>query len=410
MRQLLFHDDPQFWFETVRVFGHAAYGGSDFGEVLATASRIRSGDYDAWHDAWLATADRLAAEADRAQTGGHPISARDARLRACTYYRTAEFFLHDDPDDPRIAHAHDRAVACFQTAAPHFDTPAEPIQIPYDDTTLHGYFYPAPGTDPRPTLVMHNGFDGSAEELHFMGAAAGSERGYHVLTFDGPGQPSAIRRGLTFRPDWENVVGPVLDHATALPGVDPDRIALLGVSLGGMLAPRAAAFDSRVAGLVAVDGVYDAGTAITAMLPFTSQEVRRRALAEHDPDFDAALDQMMRASPTLRWACAHGSYVMDADSPRAFLAKYLDYHLRDGVAERITCPTLICAAENDLYFNGRDQPPEPQRLHQHLTAPKTLLTFTEVEGADAHCHLGAQRLATARIYDWLDNALVGPSW
>ena len=43
----------QFWFETLRVFGHASYGGADFGEVVATASQISAGDYDGWHDAWL---------------------------------------------------------------------------------------------------------------------------------------------------------------------------------------------------------------------------------------------------------------------------------------------------------------------------------------------------------------------
>ncbi|MCW2947284.1 MAG: hypothetical protein JWR24_4001 [Actinoallomurus sp.] len=40
MRALLFRDNEQFWFETLRVLGHASYGGSDFGEVVATAERI----------------------------------------------------------------------------------------------------------------------------------------------------------------------------------------------------------------------------------------------------------------------------------------------------------------------------------------------------------------------------------
>jgi alpha-beta hydrolase superfamily lysophospholipase len=94
--------------------------------------------------------------------------------------------------------------------------------IPYGDTVLHGYFYRAAngGGDgtARPTMVLHNGFDGSAEEMHSNGAAAGSERGYHVLTFDGPGQPAARHLdGLVFRPDWENVVTPVLDWVMARP-------------------------------------------------------------------------------------------------------------------------------------------------------------------------------------------------
>jgi pimeloyl-ACP methyl ester carboxylesterase len=396
MKQIMFTEDPQFWFETVRLFGHAAYGGADFGEVLAAASNVTPGDYDSWHDAYRALADRLYAEA--ADAG--PVTARDLLLRASTYYFSAEFFLHGDPADPRIAAAYDRSVECFRRAGV-----AEPVEIPYEGTVLRGYLYRAPGDGPKPLLIMHSGFDGSAEELHFMGAGAGAERGYHVLTFDGPGQPSALRgEKLVFRPDWENVVTPVVDFALGLDGVDPARIALLGVSLGGELAPRAAAFEPRLAALVAVDGVYDAGAAVTGLLPGDRAEIVRRAHAPEDPEFDALLLAGRQASPTLRWACDHGRYVMGAATDREFVAKYLEYTLEDGVAEKIACPTLVCEAADDLFFGGETET-EPRRLYAHLTAPKTLLTFTAEEGADAHCHVGAQRLAAGRIYDWLDRTL-----
>ena len=396
MKQLMFEGDQQFWFETLRLFGHAAYGGSDFGEVLAAASQVTPGDYDGWHDAYRALADRLYAEA---ATAG-PVTARDLLLRASTYYFSSEFFLHGDPSDPRIVAAYDRSVESFRRSGV-----AQPIEIPYEGTILRGYFYRAPGDGPKPTLVMHNGFDGSAEELHFFGALAGVERGYHVLTFDGPGQPSAIRREkLVFRPDWENVVGPVLDFLAGDPGVDQGRIALLGVSLGGMLAPRAAAFEPRLAAVVAVDGVYDAGAAAIAFLPWSREETQRRANAEHDVEFDQILAAARQASPTMRWACDHGRYVLGAATDREFVAKYLEYTLEGGVAEKITCPVLVCEAADDLFFGG-DGETEPRRLYRHLTGPKTMLTFTAEEGADAHCHVGAQRLAAGRIYDWLDRTL-----
>jgi hypothetical protein len=83
----MFQDDQQFWFETLRNLGLAVYGGSDVGEVVATASQVTSGDNDGWHDAWLSTAKRLEVEA----RASHPVSARDGLLRASTYYRAAEF-------------------------------------------------------------------------------------------------------------------------------------------------------------------------------------------------------------------------------------------------------------------------------------------------------------------------------
>jgi hypothetical protein len=108
----------------------------------------------------------------------------------------------------------------------------------------------------------------------------------------------------------------------------------------------------------------------------------------------------MKASPTARWSFTHGMWATGAKSPRAFVAKALDYHLRDGVAEAIKCPTLVCDAESDLFFKA-----QPQALYDHLTCRKTMVRFTAAEGAGAHCEVGASRLAFARMFDWLDETL-----
>ncbi|MEU8246780.1 alpha/beta fold hydrolase [Nonomuraea sp. NPDC048916] len=389
MRPIIFEKDPTFWYETLRSFGHIAYGGADFGEVLTTSQRIIEGDYDSWHDEWLATADRVTAEAAESLAAGRRVSARDGFLRASNYYRAAEFFLHGDPADPRIDVAYTGQVTCFRAFADL--SGIERVEIPYEGTTLPGYLYRGTG---GATVVMHNGFDGSAEELHFFAAAALSERGFNVLTFDGPGQPGALREGLVFRPDWEHVVGPVLDFLLAEPHVDDSRVALLGVSMGGMLAPRAAAFDPRIKALIAFDGVYDMGHIVAARFG-GDRSAAAQALSR--PEADAQLSALMEHDPTMRWAFTHGTWAFGAPSPRGYLTALLDYHLGDGVAERITCPTLVCSAFGDFAFQG-----QPEALYEHLTCDKTLIEFTEAEGADAHCQSGAQRLALARISDWLE--------
>jgi alpha-beta hydrolase superfamily lysophospholipase len=400
LKQLLFPNNIQFWYETLRSMSHIAYGGADFGEVVATGERIVEGDYDSWYVEWLATADRVSAEADKALAAGHDVSARDGFLRASNYYRSAEFFLHGHPCDPRHDHAYDRSVASFRAAAALFSPVIEPVEIPYEETTLPGYLYRADDSGtPRPTLIMHNGFDGTAEELHFFGAMAGIERGYNVLTFDGPGMPGPCHReGLVFRPDWENVISPVVDFAQGLPEVDNSRIALLGLSMGGILAPRAAAFEHRLAALIAVDGLYDLGQTAVRNVPGTRAEAERLLRAQAAPELDAAFEQTMTRDPIARWAINHGMYVMGVDTPRAFNASYLDYTLQGGIAEQIQCPTLVCDAEEDMFFKG-----QPEQLYDHLTCPKTLMVFTAEEGAGAHCHPGAMRLSIARIYDWLDD-------
>jgi alpha-beta hydrolase superfamily lysophospholipase len=401
MPHLMFGDDPQFWFETLRVIGAADYGGAQFGEAMMTASRIRSGDYDGWHDQWKATADAVAAEAQASLRASRRVSARDGFLRASNYYRNAEFFLHANPADPRMRHAYEQSVACFRQAAALFDSPVEAVEVPYARTTLPGYFYRADASPAqRPLIVMHNGFDGSVEEMHFLGAQAAVERGYNVLAFDGPGQFGPLHReGLTFRPDWEKVVAPVLDYAlTRSSDVDPARIALMGVSMGGLLAPRAAAFERRLSACIANDGIYDYGAAqLAAVPPAYREEFKRRLRAERDEEIDQMLARIMASNPTVRWAFTHGMYAMGAPTPRRYMAASLDYTLAGGIAEAIACPTLVCEAEDDIFFTD-----QPQQLYEHLTCPKTLLRFTAAEGAGAHCQVSASRLAFGRIYDWLD--------
>ncbi|MFJ9424852.1 alpha/beta hydrolase family protein [Streptomyces sp. NPDC101249] len=406
MRPLLFPDHPTYWFETVRSMSHIAYGGADFAEVLDTAGKITGGDPDSWHDAWRETADRIAGDARAAERGGHRVSARDAWLRAWNYYRNAEFFLHGDPGDPRILDNYDRSVAAFRRHADLAGPGApRPVRVPFEDAELPGYLYPSPLPGRRPLLLMHSGYDGSAEELHVQGAVAAQERGYHVLTFDGPGQPGTRHhQGLHFRPDWETVVGAVLDWAAVhVPDADPDRIGLLGVSLGGELCVRAAAFERRLAAVIAVDGLYDFGATLTAHFPVSDPEALAALLRDPGPaaEIDEALERAADASDTARWGLGHGQYVMGGGSPRGFLLRALDYHLRDGVAESVTCPVLICEAEDDLFFPG-----QPDAVFDHLTAEdRTLMRFTAAEGAGAHCHAGAQRYALARIIGWLDDRL-----
>ena len=132
--QLLFPDDLQFWYETLRWLGLAAYGGADFGEVVTTARRISAGLYDSWYEQWAATAQRVEAEARGQLAAGHPVSGRDGLLRAATYARSAEFFTGDADPDPRGRAAYQASVGCFADAAALMSPAVTPVTIPFEGT------------------------------------------------------------------------------------------------------------------------------------------------------------------------------------------------------------------------------------------------------------------------------------
>jgi len=277
--------DRSLYFELVRTLGKALEHGSDLGESLETARRIAAHEgeglhplLDAWYREWNATAERVHAIGVEAERRNHTASAGAAYLRASEYYRAADFFLHDEPANPEIVRLWDAMHGDFVRGLTLTGVRFEEVEIPYGNTTLHGYFFPAYADGRRaPTLVVHQGFDGTAEECWFGVGADGVRRGYNVLAFDGPGQGRAVRKqGLHFRPDWEAVVTPVVDWTLARSDVDPDRVVLYGISMGGYLAPRAAAYEPRLRAVIANEGVYDVFENDAATGRMTTDELRAR--------------------------------------------------------------------------------------------------------------------------------------
>ena len=126
----------------------------------------------------------------------------------------------------------------------------------------------------------------------------------------------------------------------------------MGLSMGGLLAPHAAAFEHRLAAVIAVDGAYDQGQTVRAGAGDVPG-LERRLRAGADPELDAQLARQMQASPVMRWAMEQAQWAFGVPTPRQACAAFLDYHLRDGIAEKIACPALICDAASGLFFAGQ---------------------------------------------------------
>ena len=174
-------EDNSFAFEFVRNLGFMYYGGSDLGEMMAAAGRIKEGDLGSWFTEWDKLANRIVSRADASAAAGHLVSAREGYLRASTYFRTAEFYLHGDPVDPRILATSRASQKAYAQAAKLSGSTWDPVEISYEGTKLPGYFYKVDDSGKRrPTLVYHGGYDSSVEEMYFFLAAAAIRRGYNT--------------------------------------------------------------------------------------------------------------------------------------------------------------------------------------------------------------------------------------
>ena len=161
------------------------------------------GDAAAWHREWTATADRLAASARESEEAGHVVSAREAYLRAATYYRTSYQVRFGAPVDPRLVDGFDRESAALESMVRLSGPDAELVEIPFESGSLPGLF--ARGLAPdgaRGTIVHTNGYDSDLTEMFTAHVPAAIARGYDILLFDGPGQGrNLIRDGIPLRPD-----------------------------------------------------------------------------------------------------------------------------------------------------------------------------------------------------------------
>lgn len=395
MKNIIFKNDS-FAFETLRLLSETAYGMADIGEVLATAEKIIEGDKNSWCKEWTITAKRLHHNADTYLKNGHLISARKTYLRAYNYYRSAEFYLHGNINDQRIIKLTEAGLTCFSKVMNLNNPVIEPVKIPYEMTTLPGHYYKCPHISKVPTLILMTGFDGTKEELYGMAMAA-LEHGMNCLIFEGPGQGEALhRQHLHFRYDYEAVVTPVVDFVLSLDGVDPDKIILMGVSLGGYLAPRAAAYEHRLAACVANGGVYSFSAAVKNSFSDSSLF----DMAGTDPDkFNKIIDKTSANNAVLKWALEHGMFVFGSDTPAQFILEIKNFTMKN-CAEKIQCPTLIVDSEKDKMMPG-----QARLLYDALTCKKDFMLFTAEEGAGEHGQCGAKLLANERILSWIDSEL-----
>ncbi len=371
-------------------------GQADIGECLETASRVNSADPNSWAIEWTKTANKLLSVAEVAEKQNHKVSAGQAYLRAATYY-SAALHRHNNPKSQVVKDNTLAASKYFQKAIKFLGIPAERVQIPNGNTTLPGYFFRSPLAKGRaPVLIVHQGRDGWAIHCKYIADAAMS-RGYHCLLIDGPGQGEALRlQGLPFRPDWENVITPVVDYLVKRKDVDPNRIGLMGLSMGGALAPRAAAFEKRIKVCVANPGVLSWPDIISGFLGQIDPQLTE--LWKSDPEgFNTLIASISTQVPLVDWGIRDMMWKHGVATPAELMVQMQAYSNND-IVSKISCSMLVMDGAADEYSQGKD-------LFEALTCPKEYMFFEASDPALQHCQVGAQASSSARLFDWLDENL-----
>jgi dienelactone hydrolase len=399
---ITFFSDPAINFQLLFTLGAVGYGAAETGEVLATFDRIhaRGDSYRAVFEELLALGRQLRKRGDEQRAAGRIASARGCYLRASSYLDQAMFYTLASAQPTR---AHEGAVyremeAAWAAAAALFKPRFEPVRIPYGRSHLPGWMLRG-GDDRtrRPTVILNNGSDAQNIDMYVLGGAAALERGWNALIFEGPGQGGNLfLRNIGFRPDWEHVITPIVDWLHHQPGVDSKRISLAGESFAGYLVTRAAAYEHRLAAVVADPGVVDAFVSWSEGLPKPLLEM---VYAGRHAEF-------------MKYWNEGQSYVPEAE--RFQLAKRLEiypgrdvyeqlrhaskYKLTRRIVGQIDAPMAVLAPELEQFFPGQSQ-----TLYQWLrTSRKALLQFTVAEGAQFHCEPMAPQLHCERVFDWLE--------
>jgi 2,6-dihydroxypseudooxynicotine hydrolase len=298
---------------------------ADFNEVTAVVQH-----WDDWCAVWSDRGRVHEALGREALADGHTRSAAGHLTRAALCYHFGKFMFVHKLDEMR--RTHERVVECRNLALPYLDPPGERVAMRYEGRELYGILRKPRGIGRAAVVVMCVGLDSTKEELDVYETLF-LERGMATLAFDGPGQGEA-EYDLPIRGDYEVPVRSVIDFVETRSDLDPYRVGIMGVSLGGYYSARAAAFDKRIAACLSFSGPYSWVEIFDGRNELSREAFRVRS---HSTSMEAAREK----------------------------ARTLTL---EGAAMNIECPIYIVAGELDRLT----PPANAERIAAEVSGPKVL--------------------------------------
>ncbi|KAI1458119.1 alpha/beta-hydrolase [Annulohypoxylon moriforme] len=398
--------DSHFSFVLYEALSLANGGGSATGEVMRAAGKIVAGDTESFYNEFKFLADSLHNVADSINATKNPVSAREAYFRASSYYRLSTFYLTANQTDPRLFSVWDSALADFDKAIALTEVRGERVTLKGPGFDIPVIFWKSPKAadcGSVPTVLVGSGYDAPQEDTyHSMGREI-LDRGWNFVTYEGPGQPTVRRQQeLGFIPDWWDVVTPVVDYLETRPEVDKKRIALGGLSFGGILAPLAATREHRFAAVLAIDGLQNLQTVSLKQFPTALAQLYKSG---NKTLFDTYLNKARLSpdSPTLlKWFIGQGLWAFNTESPYDWFTRLGNINLDGTVLSNITSPVFVGKGEDDTTAGGQEA-----TVASLLGNKAYLHEFKTALGAGEHCQLGAEQQLAQVSMDWLSEVFEG---
>jgi dienelactone hydrolase len=328
---------------------------------------------------WVEMGDKLIGLADEDEAAGRGFSASDKLERASLYLLVAERM--QGHGHPGRAETYARALDTFARSTRLGSINRERVEIPLSTGTMPELYTRAEGPGPHPVVVYCNGLDSCKELLYWSRLPeALAKRGISTLCVDQPGTGEALRlQNLPVDPHSENWASKAVDWLETQPDVDPKRIGMTGISLGGHFAPRAVAYEPRFA----------SGACWGANHNWAEVQQKRLKREGENP---------------VPHYWAHVIWAFGAKDMDDFLAKAQDMNL-NGHMGGVRVPFLVTHGAKDRQISvdyAQDC------YDQLINSPRReLKLFTDREGGVEH--VGADNMSFGRDYiaDWFAETLGG---
>jgi pimeloyl-ACP methyl ester carboxylesterase len=371
-------DDPDMDLFFVAALGWGPSGGLDIGQAWHVASTIQSGDADSWIASFSAYGAMLDRQAQAWHARGWKRASGEARMKAFAAYRSAWQFA--DPGE-RMFELMALHKTAFAAALDQLDVPATFFHAPYAGASLPGVFLR--NADPAaPLVLVIGGADTCFEDLYLTVGRNLFERGYSVALADLPGQGMTPREGMHWEAEAEKPVGAVIDLLVDAFGAVPGRIALLGLSLGGYFATRAAGHETRLGAAMASTPFPRPGQLFALSL--------QAAMADGATPSASAL----RSRRHMMWK-------LGARSPQDMLERTAAM-----VADpaRVDIPFLsIVGAGDSAVFQS-----QAREWHDRVASVrKNFVLLDAASGADGHCQVNNRLRLAQEVDGWLKEVLGG---